>query len=188
MDLFEERSSSYLSHKRELSEFLESESLDYASRIRRMLAARQSRLLVDINDIQRFSTELHRRLLTLPTHYYAPFVAALKEAVRLQAAPAELVSDNQHELEHSIGFEGHFGERRMTPRQLQAHHLGQLVCVEGIATKCQRSSSRRRRSAQQQPMLCRLILLPSPPLSCFTVLRLHRPSQGGVDCPPLPPS
>ena len=137
MDLFEERSSTYLAHKREFSDVLEHDELDYGGKIARMLQQQRSRLLVNVNDIQRVNEPLYRRLLTLPTHYYAPFQSALKEAVRLHASAAsDLTTAKKHEVEYHIGFEGHFGERRMTPRQLQAHHLGQLVCIEGIATKC----------------------------------------------------
>ena len=142
MDLFEARSSSYLQHKREFADVLEHDQLDYASKIRRMLAQQHSRLLVNVNDIQLVNRPLYHRVLTLPTHYYAPFQAALKEAVRLHAsAAAELSTEKNHEVEYHLGFEGHFGERRMTPRQLHAHHLGQLVCIEGIATKCRTRST-----------------------------------------------
>ena len=138
MDLFEERSSSYLAHKRSFSDVLDNGELDYSNRIGRMLQQQRSRLLVNVNDIQRVNEALYRGLLNQPTHYYAPFQAALKEAVRLHAsAAADLTTAKRHEVEYHIGFDGHFGERRMTPRQLQAHHLGQLVCIEGIATKCQ---------------------------------------------------
>ena len=137
MDLFEERSQSYINNKRQFSDFLENATFDYAHRIRAMLKDEKQRLLVDIADVQRFSNNLHWQLLTQPTHFYAPFQAALKEAVRLHATGNDkLVTDNAHDVEYQLGFSGHFGERSMTPRQLQAHHLGQLVCVEGIATKC----------------------------------------------------
>ena len=102
-----------------------------------MLKEQKQRLLVDIADIQRFSNSLHWQLLTTPTAFYAPFQAALKEAVRLHASGNDkLQTDNSHDVDYQLGFSGHFGERSMTPRQLQAHHLGQLVCIEGIATKC----------------------------------------------------
>ena len=137
MDLFEERSQSYINNKRQFSDFLENATFDYARKIRTLLKEQKQRLLVDIADIQRFSNNLHWQLLTQPTHFYAPFQAALKEAVRLHASGNDkLTTDNNHDVDYQLGFSGHFGERSMTPRQLQAHHLGQLVCIEGIATKC----------------------------------------------------
>lgn len=35
-----------------------------------------------------------------------------------------------------IGFEGSFGAKHVTPRSLSARYLGNLVCLEGIVTKC----------------------------------------------------
>ena len=35
-----------------------------------------------------------------------------------------------------IGLEGSFGSKHVTPRSLSAAHLGSMVCVEGIITKC----------------------------------------------------
>lgn len=35
-----------------------------------------------------------------------------------------------------IGFEGSFGSRHVTPRTLTSRFLGNLVCLEGIVTKC----------------------------------------------------
>ena len=38
--------------------------------------------------------------------------------------------------EFFIGFEGSFGAKHVTPRSLSSRHLGNLVCLEGIVTKC----------------------------------------------------
>ena len=40
-----------------------------------------------------------------------------------------------------IGLEGSFGSKHVTPRSLSAAHLGSMVCVEGIITKCQSVSA-----------------------------------------------
>ncbi|XP_043249271.1 DNA replication licensing factor Mcm3 isoform X4 [Colletes gigas] len=39
-------------------------------------------------------------------------------------------------IDFFIGFEGSFGNKHVTPRTLTSRFLGNLVCVEGIATKC----------------------------------------------------
>ncbi len=36
----------------------------------------------------------------------------------------------------AVGFEGNFGPHGVTPRSLRADHLSQLVCIEGIVTRC----------------------------------------------------
>jgi len=38
--------------------------------------------------------------------------------------------------EFFIGLEGSFGAKHVTPRTLLSHFLGNMVCVEGIVTKC----------------------------------------------------
>lgn len=35
-----------------------------------------------------------------------------------------------------MGFEGSFGSKHVSPRTLNTRNLGNLVCVEGIVTKC----------------------------------------------------
>ena len=35
-----------------------------------------------------------------------------------------------------MGFEGSFGSKHVTPRTLSSRFIGNLVCVEGIVTKC----------------------------------------------------
>ncbi|CAG2067339.1 unnamed protein product, partial [Timema podura] len=35
-----------------------------------------------------------------------------------------------------VAFEGSFGNKHVTPRTLMCRYLGNLVCVEGIVTKC----------------------------------------------------
>ena len=35
-----------------------------------------------------------------------------------------------------VAFEGSFGNKHVTPRTLMSRFLGNLVCVEGIVTKC----------------------------------------------------
>lgn len=38
-----------------------------------------------------------------------------------------------------IAFEGSFGNKHVTPRTLTSRYLGNLVCMEGIVTKCKYS-------------------------------------------------
>jgi hypothetical protein len=80
-------------------------------------------------------------------HYLAPFQSALKEfvlsldrsGVRGGAAEDEagVPTKDPASTTYTIGFDGNLGANRCSPRQLLAPHLGELVCVEGIATRCQ---------------------------------------------------
>lgn len=38
--------------------------------------------------------------------------------------------------EFFVAFEGSFGNKHVTPRTLTSRFLGNLVCMEGIVTKC----------------------------------------------------
>lgn len=40
------------------------------------------------------------------------------------------------DMEFHIGFEGSFGDRHVNPRTLKSRYLGNLVCCEGIVTRC----------------------------------------------------
>ncbi|CAJ0563339.1 unnamed protein product, partial [Mesorhabditis spiculigera] len=55
--------------------------------------------------------------------------AALKE-VRMRT------SDADFDGHYNVGFEGAFGERHVNPRSLKSPFLGNMVCCEGIVTKC----------------------------------------------------
>ena len=59
------------------------------------------------------------------------FQRALKEIV----SAADTTYGKQIE-EFFVGFEGSFGAKHVTPRSLSARNIGNLVCVEGIVTKC----------------------------------------------------
>ena len=69
---------------------------------------------------------------------------AFSELVAVQRALKDLVSSidatfSKQFEEFHVGFEGSFGTKHVTPRSLSARFLGNLVCVEGIVTKCKSS-------------------------------------------------
>ena len=66
---------------------------------------------------------------------------AFEEQLAFQRALKEFVGgiDSSYAKEHEeffIGFEGSFGAKHVTPRTLTSRFIGNLVCVEGIVTKC----------------------------------------------------
>lgn len=74
--------------------------------------------------------------------YYIRLVRnAFPEQIAFQKALHEYVSslDTKYATEHDeffISFEGSFGTRHVTPRTLTSRFLGNMVCLEGIITKC----------------------------------------------------
>lgn len=66
---------------------------------------------------------------------------AFEEQLAFQNALKEFVGgiDSTYGKEHEeffLGFEGSFGAKHVTPRTLTSRFIGNLVCVEGIVTKC----------------------------------------------------
>ena len=84
----------------------------YDMRTRQMVKEESLRLLININDLQRFAPDRHKALLS----------TAQKEIVAIQRAIKEKVS-NTHPAyvigkEFQVGFEGSFGSKHLTPRYL----------------------------------------------------------------------
>lgn len=96
-----------------------------------MIDDKSYRLLVNINDIRRKNSTRAQSLLKNAFEEQVAFQKALKEYI-LSLTP-EYAKDNQ---EFFIAFEGSFGNKHVTPRTLTSRYLGNLICVEGIVTKC----------------------------------------------------
>ena len=62
-------------------------------------------------------------------------ILALQRALREFVLTVDDAYGKQFD-EFFIGFEGSFGSKHVTPRSLSARNLGNLVCVEGIVTRC----------------------------------------------------
>ncbi len=64
--------------------------------------------------------------------YYTIYIQrALKEFVMI----VDTTFGKQFD-EFNVGFEGSFGSKHVTPRSLSSRLLGNMVCLEGIVTKC----------------------------------------------------
>lgn len=101
-----------------------------------MLQNEETRLIINVDDLRKFDADLARRVLETPMQYLAPFQSALKEYVL--SSNHEQMGDGVAKVNqnYTIGLDGNFGGQKVSPRQLSAMHLGRLVCVEGIATRC----------------------------------------------------
>ncbi|XP_075684453.1 maternal DNA replication licensing factor mcm3 isoform X3 [Rhinoderma darwinii] len=96
-----------------------------------MIGANEHRLTVNLNDLRRKNERRASILLSNAFLEVIAFQRALKDLV----ASIDATYAKQFE-EFSVGFEGSFGAKHVSPRTLIAGFLGNLVCVEGIVTKC----------------------------------------------------
>lgn len=95
-----------------------------------MIAEEGKRLLVNINDLRRKNPARAQSLLNNAFEEQHAFSKALKDFVSsIQPGYGKL-----HD-EFYVAFEGSFGNKHVTPRQLTSRFLGNLVCVEGIVVK-----------------------------------------------------
>jgi len=119
--------------QREYVDFLDDSDRDgvYDRLVRDMIENKGSRLVVSINDLRNQNQPRAFALLDKSFEEVVAFQRALKEFVgSIDASYAKDAED------FFIGFEGSFGSKHVTPRTLTARHLSNLVCLEGIITKC----------------------------------------------------
>ncbi|XP_049784125.1 zygotic DNA replication licensing factor mcm3 [Schistocerca serialis cubense] len=120
-------------YQREYLDFLDDEEDQgrYSKLVKDMVADKRRRLVVNINDLRRKNPLRAASLLNNPFEEQIAFQAALKEYVgSIDPTYAKEVDD------FFVAFEGSFGSKHVTPRTLLSRFLGNLVCVEGIVTKC----------------------------------------------------
>lgn len=121
---------------RQFEEFLaneESTVFDYKDDIARMLRTEQTRLIVNIDDLRDYNREFADGLLKQPTEFLSAFDEALQNLTKQVHDP------EKHELEgkaYRIGLSGSFGDHHVSPRTLKAEHLGKMISLEGIITRC----------------------------------------------------
>jgi DNA replication licensing factor MCM3 len=79
-----------------------------------------------------FSCSCHDSVLGSPIDFVPPFEKALKDIIlTLHPDPLSIEQDVFH-----VGFQGSFGDYAVSPLSLSPAHLGNMVCIEGIVTKC----------------------------------------------------
>ncbi|KAJ3050232.1 MCM DNA helicase complex subunit [Rhizophlyctis rosea] len=107
---------------------------EYKDRIRKMLATDERRLIVNINDLRSYNREYADGLLRVPMEYLPPFEKALKDIILSIHDPAK--DGNVQDKAYYIGLEGSFGEGHVSPRNVSSKHLGKMIALEGIITRC----------------------------------------------------
>lgn len=114
--------------------FLDDEGTDgvYKAKVEDMIKREETRLIVKINDTRRNPNFRDRAqaLIENSSEELVAFQRALKEyVIALDPAYGRKV------FEFHIGLCGSFGSSHVTPRTLNARHLNNTVCVEGIVSK-----------------------------------------------------
>eukprot|EP00079_Xenopus_tropicalis_P009820 XP_002934165.1 PREDICTED: maternal DNA replication licensing factor mcm3 [Xenopus tropicalis] len=119
--------------QREYLDFLDDDQDQglYHGKVRDMIGSNEHRLIINLNDVRRKNEKRANLLLNNAFGETIAFQRALKDLV----ASIDATYAKQFE-EFSVGFEGSFGSKHVSPRTLTASLLGSLVCVEGIVTKC----------------------------------------------------
>ncbi|KAJ2720715.1 MCM DNA helicase complex subunit [Coemansia sp. Benny D115] len=84
------------------------------------------RVVVSLDHVREFDAELAEQMAAEPGEYLPALEAAAGEVLRGLGGSSSV----------AVGVGGSFGARHVTPRGLRAGLLGQLVCVEGIVTRC----------------------------------------------------
>ncbi|KAI9333704.1 MCM2/3/5 family-domain-containing protein [Obelidium mucronatum] len=136
-ELFAERTRHY-------QDFLERNQKinEQSDKLKKMMLTGGRRLIVNINTLRDYSPDYAKGILKNPMDFIPPFDRAIKEiALAMDSLPelrmrAAKDGTRVDELNFYVGFEGSFGDAYLGPRDLNASHLGRVVCLEGIVTKC----------------------------------------------------
>jgi DNA replication licensing factor MCM3 len=110
-----------------------------------MMERRERRFIINMDDLRTNEADLADFFLSDPINALPRLEEVLTQIVLDKdseyfdkvAKHSRVFVDNDNKTTKKIfgGFEGNFGERKVTPRSLIAEHLSQLVCLEGIITK-----------------------------------------------------
>jgi len=123
-----------LQRKLRFTDFLDANSeLGYDKKVEEMLREGQGRLVVSLNDIRNYDSAEAKNLLDRPMECIPAYEKALKEMCDNMARGHKNIKVLE---KYHVAIEGSFGSHRMGPREMMSDNLTQLVCVEGIVTKC----------------------------------------------------
>ena len=113
-----------------------------------MLIAGERRLMVNVDHLRDYDRDktqeygrflldamILNRLLNSPGESIPVFETVLQDLAVQMYDPTKHHTNPLQETLH-LGFRGNFGEHHVNPRGLRAKHIGRLVCVDGIVTRC----------------------------------------------------
>ncbi|KAF8640725.1 hypothetical protein AX17_000377 [Amanita inopinata Kibby_2008] len=107
---------------------------NYEQDIARLLQLKQTRLIVNIDDLRDHDRELADGLLKHPIEHLSAFEDALNRLV--SAAQGDFERRDADIKTHRLGLSGSFGDHHVSARTLQATHLNKMISLEGIITRC----------------------------------------------------
>ncbi|GAB5587599.1 MCM DNA helicase complex subunit [Umbelopsis nana] len=111
---------------------LESEDHNYQGIVSTLVDSKQRRLIVSVDHLRRYKNGFADGLFARPGHFLPSMDKALDDLIRSVRPDAP----SKEESPFYIGFRGSFGENHVSPRTVRAKHVGKLICLEGIVTKC----------------------------------------------------
>jgi len=105
----------------------------HVQRLKQMMSDRQTRFILDLSDVEKFSTEMVDNLLKSPADYIPCLEEALNQCVsHYDPSYHERVCEGK---QIRIGLAGAFGRHHVSVRGLNGPLVNKSVCVQGIVTK-----------------------------------------------------
>ncbi|PKY41066.1 MCM-domain-containing protein [Rhizophagus irregularis] len=133
----------FLDRVRFFEEFLEADKEKlgsekfYKVEIVQMLRNGERRFIVNLNELRYYHAENAKKLEESPNEWIPAFEKALKNIIKNISSGIDDTekSTNIDEQNFYIGFNGTF-HHHVNPRGLKSIHLGKLICIEGIVSRC----------------------------------------------------
>ncbi|CAB4376085.1 unnamed protein product [Rhizophagus irregularis] len=133
----------FLDRVRFFEEFLEADKEKlgsekfYKVEIVQMLRNGERRFIVNLNELRYYHAENAKKLEESPNEWIPAFEKALKNIIKNISSGIDDTekSTNIDEQNFYIGFNGTF-HHHVNPRTLKSIHLGKLICIEGIVSRC----------------------------------------------------
>ncbi|KAK9470108.1 MCM2/3/5 family-domain-containing protein [Dipodascopsis tothii] len=120
---------------RQFQEFLDNDgATNYREQIRTMLNKEERRLVVSLDEIREYDREFWSGVLHSPVEYLPAIDRALHDTVMALRDPSRHFVDDDSTF--YVAFRGSFGNFSVTPRTISAAHIGKLISIEGIVTRC----------------------------------------------------
>ncbi|KAF7306557.1 DNA helicase [Mycena indigotica] len=124
-------------HATSFDEFLSQDfgslNFKYRDQATRLLRTDETRIIVNIDDVRDWKRDFANGILREPAEYLPGCEKGLLDLIK------RLPESEKHNMESKtfrLGFVGSFGDHHVSPRTLHAAHLGKMISVEGIVTRC----------------------------------------------------